>query len=137
MLYATVRNRKIHVKKPETVVQNGVNADWLDLDMDDEWMDMETIACVFVNRYVDGSEEKEVAKELPLVFGERVCVPWECLVNEGMLSVSCTGYIGGEKIMTTMYPDSFWKVVQSGPMSGEAPLGPTEWPGWDELKANI
>ena len=95
MLYATVRNRKIHVKKPETVVQNGVNADWLELDMDDEWMDMETIACVFVNRYVDGSEEKEVAKELPL------------------------------------------KVVQSGPMSGEAPLGPTEWPGWSELKANI
>ena len=52
MLYATVRNRKIHVKKPETVVQNGKNVDWLDVDMDDEWQEMETIICSFSNRRV-------------------------------------------------------------------------------------
>lgn len=27
MLYATVRNRKVHVKKPDTVIQNGVKVD--------------------------------------------------------------------------------------------------------------
>lgn len=129
MLYATVRNRKIHVKKPDTVVQKGVKVDWLHLEMDDEWAEMESIVCVFVNRHteeVDGKlTEKEITKEMLHTFGQQVLVPWECLVNTGMLSVSCTGYVGGEKIMTTMYPDSFWNVVQNGPVSGDETIEPT------------
>ena len=35
MLYATVRQRKIYVKSPVTVIQNGVNVDTLILDMDE------------------------------------------------------------------------------------------------------
>ena len=129
MLYATVRNRKIHVKKPDTVVQNGVKVDWLMLEMDDEWAEMESIVCVFVNRYTEEADgkltEKEITKEMLHTFGQQVLVPWECLVNTGMLSVSCTGYVGGEKIMTTMYPDSFWNVVQNGPVSGDETIEPT------------
>ena len=72
MLYATVRNRKIHVKKPDTVVQNGVKVDWLQLEMDDEWAEMDSIVCVFVARYTeeqtgDGGTktlvEQEITKE--------------------------------------------------------------------------
>lgn len=134
MLFATVRNRKIHVKKPETVVQNGVRVDWLELEMDDEWAAMDSIVCVFVNRHTvekaaeDGTVsivEEETKKEMLHTFGQKTEVPWECLVDSGMLSVSCTGYVGAEQIMTTMYPDSFWTVVQNGPMSGDVTLEPT------------
>lgn len=142
MIYATVRNRKIHVKKPDTVVQNGVNVDWLELDMDDEWKNMDSIVCVFALHYTEESTEttndedggytvttviteKEVQKEMLHTFGEPVLVPWECLEKTGMLSVNCTGYVDGEKVMTTAYPDSYWEVVQNGPMSGEETLEPT------------
>ena len=134
MLYATVRNRKIHVKKPDTVVQNGVKVDWLQLEMDDEWAAMDSIVCVFVARYTeeqtgDGGTktlvEQEIKKEMLHTFGQKVLVPWEVLVNSGMLSVSCTGYVGSEKIMTTMYPDSFWEIVQNGPKSGDSSIEPT------------
>lgn len=136
MLYATVRNRKIHVKRPDTVIQNGVQVDWLNLDMDDEWQDMESIVCVFVLHYTQDSTttttivEKEVQKEMLHTFGEPVMVPWECLEHTGMLSVNCTGYVNnsdGEavQVMTTAYPDSYWEVVQNGPTSGEETLEPT------------
>ena len=134
MLYATVRNRKIHVKKPDTVVQNGVKVDWLQLEMDDEWAEMESIVCVFVARYTEeqadggGTKtlvEQEITKEILHTFGQKVLVPWECLQHSGMLSVSCTGYVGSEKIMTTMYPDSFWQIVQNGPVSGDSTIDPT------------
>ena len=49
MLYATVRQRKIHVKNPVTVIRNGIKVDWLMLDMDDEWQEMTSIVCVFTN----------------------------------------------------------------------------------------
>ena len=146
MLYATVRNRKIHVKKPDTVVQNGVKVDWLQLEMDDEWAEMDSIVCVFVARYneeqtiseevtkEDGTTEtvekktlveKEITKEMLHTFGQKLLVPWETIVHSGMLSVSCTGYVGSEKIMTTMYPDSFWQIVQNGPVSGDSSIEPT------------
>ena len=129
MLYATVRQRKIHVKKPETVIQNGVNVDWLKLEMDDEWAEMDSIVCVFVNQYteeVDGKlEKKEIAKQMLHTFGKEVRVPWECLEKTGTLSVSCTGYVDGEKVMTTMYPDSYWNVVQNGPVTGGETMEPT------------
>ena len=117
MLYATVRQRKIHVKTPVTVIQNGVNVDHLVLDMDDEWREMTSIVCVFTNG--------DVAKEMLHTFGETVLVPWECLANTGRLSVSCTGYVGSDKVMTTMMPDSFWNVVQNGPKEGDTPMDPT------------
>ena len=117
MLYATVRQRKIHVKNPVTVIRNGINVDWLILDMDDEWQEMDSIVCVFTN----GS----VAKEMLHTFGQPLLVPWECLAETGLLSVSCTGYVADSKVMTTMMPDSFWNVVQNGPVTGDVPLEPT------------
>jgi hypothetical protein len=129
LLFATVRQRKIHVKKPDTVIQNGVNVDWLKLEMDDEWAEMDSIVCVFVNQYTeeaDGKlEKKEVSRQMLHTFGKDVRVPWECLEKTGMLSVSCTGYVDGEKVMTTMYPDSYWNVVQNGPVTGGETLEPT------------
>ena len=124
MLYATVRQRKIYVKRPETVIRNGVNVDDLILEMDDEWATMDTIVAVFTLKYIDDGE-KEIAKEILHTFGKPLRVPWECLTYTGQLYVSCTGYIGNEKVMTTMYPESFWNVVQSGPTSGDTPLDPT------------
>ena len=117
MLYATVRQRKIHVKNPVTVIQNGIGVDWLVLDMDDEWREMNSIVCVFTNG--------ETAREMLHTFGQPVRVPWECLTETGLLSVSCTGYVGSEKVMTTMMPDSFWNVVQNGPVTGDTPMEPT------------
>ena len=148
MLYATVRQRKIHVKNPTTIIQNGVNVDELTLDMDDEWALMETIAAVFTLKYTEQEEKtegeetttvtvsKEISKEIPHTFGALLTVPWECLSKAGRLMVSFTGYVGSEKVMTTKYPDSFWEVVQSGPMTGDAPLDASEWPLWSELTAN-
>ena len=143
MLYATVRQRKIHVKNPVTVIQNGVGVDELMLDMDEEWKDMTSIICVFTLRYTaeeeqtetvekeDGSTEevkktvtveKETAVGRFYRIGEAVLVPAECLKETGSLSVSCTGYVGEEKVMTTMLPDSFWEVVQNGPVTGGEPM---------------
>lgn len=155
MLYATVRQRKIHVKNPVTVIQNGIGVDELVLDMDEEWADMTSIVCVFTLKYTEqetveeeteedeestpqsstttapltqGSQilvSKEIAKEMLHTYGETVQVPWECLTETGLLSVSCTGYVGSTKVMTTMLPDSFWNVVQNGPVTGDTPLEPT------------
>lgn len=146
MLYATVRQRKIHVKNPVTVIRNGIGVDRLMLGMDEEWKDMTSIVCVFTTRYTveeeqtetvekeDGTTEevkktvtveKEIVKELLHTYGETISVPWENLTETGSLSVSCTGYVGSEKVMTTMMPDSFWEVVQNGPVTGETPMEPT------------
>ena len=142
LLYATVRQRKIHVKNPVTVIQNGVNVDNLLLDMDDEWREMTSIVAVFTLKYteketvteeVDGETvekeatvAKEISKEMLYTFGETVMVPWECLQYTGRLSVSVTGYVDSEKVMTTMLPDSFWSVVQNGTKTGDTPLEPTQ-----------
>lgn len=142
MLYATVRQRKIHVKNPVTVIQNGVNVDELLLDMDDEWRGMTSIVAVFTLKYsvketvteeVDGKTEekevtvaKEISKEMLYTFGGTTMVPWECLQYTGRLSVSVTGYVDSEKVMTTMLPDSFWNVVQNGTKTGDTPLEPTQ-----------
>ena len=153
MLYATVRQRKIHVKNPTTVIQNGIGVDKLMLSMDEEWLDMDSIVCVFTTKYMveeekkeeetegeqtgdtEGEEtekepttimvEKEEVNEMLYTFGEPVLVPWENLKETGTLSVSCTGYVGNEKVMTTMLPDSFWNVVQNGPMTGKEAVEPT------------
>lgn len=140
MLYATVRQRKIHVKNPTTIIQNGVNVDELTLEMDDEWAQMGSITALFTLRYTEEEGDpatlvgKEISEEIPHTFGTPLMVPNECLTHVGRLMVSLTGYVAGEKIMTTMYPDSFWEVVQNGPMTGDAPLDASEWPGWSELK---
>ena len=137
MLYATVRQRKIHVKNPVTVIQNGVNVDELLLEMDDEWAAMDGIVAVFTLKYSEKEEttegdsttttivSKEIAKEMLHIFGKPVMVPWECLEHTGTLMVSVTGFVDGEKVMTTMYPDSFWNVVQNGPKKGDSPMEPT------------
>ena len=146
MLYATVRQRKIHVKNPTTVIRNGVGVDELLLNMDDEWKAMDSIVCVFTTHYTeeeeqteevekeDGSKEevtktvkveKQITKEMFHTFGQSVMVPWDNLQETGRLSVSCTGYVGEEKIMTTMEPDSFWTIVQNGAIKGDTPMEPT------------
>lgn len=142
MLFATVRQRKIHVKRPETVIRNGKNVDELVLEMDDEWTKMDQIVGVFVLRYQVATEEevenedgeketitvmkdREEAREVFVTVGEPVMVPWECLAETGLLSLSITGYVGGEQVMTTMMPDSFWTVVQNGPMDGDESIEPT------------
>lgn len=146
MLYATVRQRKIHVKNPNTVIRNGIGVDELVLDMDEEWKAMTSIVCVFTLKYsaeetvTEETEneagetetvektvtvEKEIAKEMLHSFGQPVSVPWECLTETGKLSVSCTGYVGEEKVMTTMLPDSFWTVAQNGAVTGDTPMEPT------------
>lgn len=142
MLFATVRQRKIHVKRPETVIRNGKNVDELMLEMDDEWTKMHQIVGVFVLRYQVATEEevenedgeketitvmkdREEAREVFVTVGEPVMVPWECLAETGLLSFSITGYVGGEQVMTTMMPDSFWTVVQNGPMDGDESIEPT------------
>ena len=128
MLFATVRQRKIQVKSPSTVIQNGINVDELNLEMDDEWALMDAIVAVFTLKYTEMGDtivSKEISKKMLHTFGKSVMVPWECLAKTGQLMVSFTGYVDGEKVMTTMYPDSFWDVVQSGPVTGDETIEPT------------
>ena len=146
MLYATVRQRKVFVKKPTAIVRNGVNVDTLVLEMDDEWAKMTSIRCIFSLQYTEvttstetvekedgGTEEvttttktaKEINKERMHTFGKEILVPWECLTETGNLSVSCIGYVGDTQIMRTMKPDSFWDVVLEGHDTGDEPLEAT------------
>lgn len=137
MLYATMRQRKIHVKNPTTVIQHGINVDELILEFDDEWALMDAIIAVFTLKYSEKEEteegdttktafvSKEVTKKMLHTFGKPVMVPWECLAHTGRLMVSCTGYVEGQKVMTTMYPDSYWNVVQCGPVNAELSVEPT------------
>lgn len=139
MLCATVRQRKIYVKKPETVIQNGIGVDEIHLEMDDEWAAMTAIVCVLTLRYQaeqdklgeDGEPEtdedgnpiketvtKEEVRAVNHTFGKPLPVPSACLAHTGLLSLNCTGYVGEEKRMTTMLADSYWNVVQNGPMDG-------------------
>lgn len=117
MLYATVRQRKIYVKAPITVIRNGVNVDTLILDMDDEWQEMTSIVCVLTNG--------DTAKQLMHTFGQPLLVPWELLVSTGTLILSVTGYVGEEKIMTTAKSDTGWNIVQNGPATGTDPTPAT------------
>lgn len=123
MLYATVRQRVIEVKKPKTVIQNGVNVDFVMLAMDQEWNNMESIVCVFKNADIEQETTHKIGTPLP--------VPAECLKQTGQLTISLTGYVNGEKVMTTKYPDSCWEIVANGPMTADAPLSPKQWPGWN------
>ena len=118
MLFATVRQRKIYVKAPQTVVRNGVNVDVLELDMDDEWAEMTSIVCVFSN----GAVKKEILH----TFGQQITVPWECLAETGVLMLGITGYVGSQKVMTTMNADNGWEIVQNSETTGEEPLQPTQ-----------
>ncbi len=117
MLYATVRQRKIYVKSPVTVIQNGVNVDTLILDMDEEWKEMTSIVCVFTNG--------EVAKQVLHTFGNTLTVPWECLASTGSLILSVTGFVGEEKVMTTAKSETGWNIVQNGTPNGDASAAPT------------
>lgn len=117
MLYATVRQRKIYVKSPVTVIQNGVNVDTLILDMDEEWKEMTSIVCVFTNG--------EVAKQVLHTFGNPLTVPWECLASTGSLILSVTGFVGEEKVMTTAKSETGWNIVQNGTANGDASAAPT------------
>lgn len=117
MLYATVRQRKIYVKSPVTVIQNGVNVDTLILDMDEEWKEMTSIVCVFTNG--------EVAKQVLHTFGNPLTVPWECLSSTGSLILSVTGFVGEEKVMTTAKSETGWNIVQNGTPNGDASASPT------------
>lgn len=123
MLYATVRQRMIEVKKPKTIIQNGVGVDFIVLDMDAEWNEMETIVCIFKNADVERETTHTIGVPLP--------VPAECLKQAGQLTISLTGYVSGKKIMTTKYPDSYWDIVPNGPTGGDTPLSPAQWPGWN------
>ena len=111
MLFATVRQRKIYVKAPQTVVKDGVNVDVLKLEMDDEWAEMTSIICVFSN----GSVKKEVMH----TFGQPITVPWECLESTGVLMLGITGYVGTQKVMTTMNADNGWEIVQNSETTGD------------------
>ena len=63
MLYATVRQRKIQVKNPTTVIRNGVGVDELFLNMDDEWDAMDSIVCVFTTHYTVEEEQTETVEK--------------------------------------------------------------------------
>lgn len=121
MLYATVRQRKIHVKNPIDIVSDGVNVDDLMLDMDDEWAGMDSITCVFT---LKGTTE--VSKEVLHVFGHPIRVPWEVLAETGRLYLSCIG-LNAENVQTmrTMAPETFWNVTAHGAEEGEAPAEAT------------
>lgn len=125
MLYATVRQRKVFVKKPTAIVRNSVNVDRLVLEMDDEWAAMTSIKCVFCLQYTEDKTTKEIAKEILHTFGNDIEVPWECLTQTGKLSISCVGYVEDTQIMRTMKADSFWDVVQEGADTGDEPLEAT------------
>lgn len=63
MLYATVRNRKISVKKPTTIPCNGKNVDFLTLDLDEDWSGIKSILCTFSNDHLVSQKKKKIVTE--------------------------------------------------------------------------
>ena len=63
MLYATVRNRKISVKKPTTIPCNGKNVDFLTLDLDEDWSGIKSILCTFSNDHLVSQKKKKTVTE--------------------------------------------------------------------------
>ena len=105
---ATVRGRCLACE-PRAVVQHGVNADAIDLDLDGEWADLARVSVVLSR---DGT-----STALPWR-GEPVAIPYELMEEPGALRLSVVGRTGADLRIVTRAMAMPLEVVEGGAVDG-------------------
>ena len=121
---ATVRARAVSAE-PRRVVQRGVNADAVRLDLDAEWGALERVTLVL--------SKGGASTALPWE-GEPLPVPYELMEEPGPLYLTVVGRSGADVRVVTERMDRPLQVVESGDVDGTYEPGD---PALDEVQAAI
>lgn len=118
LIHISVQNQMISAC-PGEAVAGSYRLLWLDLKLDRFWKDCDSICAVFSNG------GKRVERLLTGGDWDRpVEVPAEVL-RPGRLSLSLTGYVGEEQVITTRKMGRSLAILPAGPQDGDEPLAPT------------
>lgn len=118
LIHVSVQNQMISAC-PGEAVAGSYRLLWLDLKLDRFWKDCDSICAVFSNG------DKRVEQLLTNGEWEQpVEVPAEVL-RPGRLSLSLTGYVGEEQVITTRKMGRSLAILPAGPQDGDEPLAPT------------
>lgn len=121
---ATVRGRRVSVE-PRTVVQHGVNADAVVLDLDDEWSGLARVTLVMSKGGLSTARTWE---------GEPLAIPWDLMEEPGPLHLTVVGRTGADVRVVTERMQAPLHVVPSGDLDGTHEPGD---PALDEVQQAI
>lgn len=113
---AVIKQRKIYLKN-RNFVQGGINADEIAVFPDVEWETCDTLLATFRNENIEKPETRLIEAGIPLL------IPKSMLSKAGLLYFSFTGYVNGEKRITTEHMTHVYcgKVHPAGVIAGEGP----------------
>ena len=109
-----VAQRVIWLPNNDNMIALGVKADTIKVQFDSEWQSMDWIVVHFSNKF---------KFHRSILDGDTVTVPWELLLDEGVLYVTFVGYIGLDVRLTTEQMSRPYFINPSGPALLESPLG--------------
>lgn len=123
-----VRDRTASIERQRWIVQNGIGVDYLVLDLDEEFLSMDSVVVTLVNSSVPS----------PAVItytGEPVRIPERILEKPGMLYVTVTGYKGEDtRVVTRAMRDTEAAAVIP---SGELGVTPTSDEDSPDIMAHV
>lgn len=109
-----VTRRIIWLPQNDNMIALGVRADTIKVIFDEEWAKMDWIVVHFSNKF---------KHHRTILDGDTVIVPWEVLLDPGVLYVTFVGYIGLDVRLTTEQMSRPYFINPSGPVLLESPLG--------------
>lgn len=109
-----VARRVIWIPNNDNVIALGVKADTIKVEFDSEWSYMDHIVVHFSNNF---------KMHRSILEGDTVTIPWELLLDSGILYVTFVGYIGLDVRLTTEQMSRPYFINPSGPALLESPLG--------------
>lgn len=109
-----VSRRVIWIPNNDNMIALGVRADTIRVEFDSEWDGMDWV----VVHFSAGSRYHRAVMD-----GDVIAVPWEVLLDEGILYVTFVGYVGLEVRVTTEQMSRPYFINPSGPALLESPLG--------------
>lgn len=109
-----VTRRIIWNPNNDDMIALGVRADTIKVEFDSEWSDMDWIVVHFSNKF---------DYHRTILEGDTVTVPWELLLDSGMLYVTFVGYKGLKVRLTTEQMSRPYFINPSGPALLESPIG--------------
>lgn len=109
-----VVRRIIWVPQNDNMIAMGVRSDTIKVEFDEEWSEMDWVVVHFSNKF---------DFHRAILENDTVTVPWELLLNPGVLYVTFVGYQGLDVRITTEQMSRPYFVNPSGPALMESPLG--------------
>lgn len=105
----SVRDRTVTIERKRWLVQNGIGADYLVLDLDEEFSSMESVTVTLVS-------SSAASPAVMTYTGEPIRIPERILERQGMLRVTVTGYTGDDVRVVTrsMRDEEAVAIVPSG-----------------------